>query len=70
MRLHTVVLALMLVPITASAAELVAPQHFTGSDLDGQAMTSIDSYGRTSAVISNADGTVTRSSEAWFAPTR
>ena len=60
MRVHAVVLALTLVPVTAGAAELVAPQTLKASYFDGKAITSTDGHGRKSIFTFSADGKVTR----------
>jgi hypothetical protein len=62
MRLRTVVLALLLVPVTAGAAELLSPQDLKSSYFDGKPVTSTDARGHKSTFVFTADGKVTRTS--------
>lgn len=63
MRVRTIVLALLLVPVTAGAAELVTPQDFKSGYFDGKPVTSTDARGHKSTFVFTVDGKVTRKTE-------
>jgi hypothetical protein len=61
MRVRSMVLALMLVPVTAGAAELIPPGDLKSTFFDGKPIHSTTAKGRVGGeVVVTADGKVTR----------
>ncbi|HVV94586.1 MAG TPA: hypothetical protein VHD15_14330 [Hyphomicrobiales bacterium] len=58
MLVRTVALALALVPVTAGAAELVAPSDLAAGWFNGKTITSTNSRGQSTSLMFTADGKV------------